>query len=149
VLDKEGNKMSKSKGNVVDPFETIATHGADATRWYMISNAAPWENLKFDLGGIVESRNKFFGTLFNTYNFFALYANLDQWAMDEQNVMPYSERSELDRWVISKLYSLVADYRTAMDDYEPTKAARAIETFVDEHLSNWYVRLSRRRFWRG
>jgi isoleucyl-tRNA synthetase len=149
VLDKEGNKMSKSKGNVVDPFETINTHGADATRWYMISNAAPWENLKFDVGGITESRNKFFGTLFNTYNFFALYANLDGWSMDEQAVMPYNDRSELDRWVISKLYSLVAEYREAMDDYEPTKAARAIESFVDEHLSNWYVRLSRRRFWRG
>ncbi|MBU6341262.1 MAG: isoleucine--tRNA ligase [Bacteroidetes bacterium] len=149
VLDKEGNKMSKSKGNVVDPFNTIDTYGADATRWYMISNAAPWENLKFDLGGILESRNKFFGTLFNTYNFFALYANLDQWAIDEQNTMPYAERSELDRWVVSKLYNLVNDYRNAMDDYEPTKAARAIELFVDEHLSNWYVRLSRRRFWRG
>jgi isoleucyl-tRNA synthetase len=149
VLDKEGNKMSKSKGNVVDPFETINTYGADATRWYMISNAAPWENLKFDTGGIVESRNKFFGTLFNTYNFFALYANLDGWSMDELAVMPYEKRSELDRWVISKLYSLVAEYREAMDDYEPTKAARVIETFVDEHLSNWYVRLARRRFWRG
>ena len=149
VLDKNGNKMSKSKGNVVDPFDTIDTHGADATRWYMISNAAPWENLKFDANGIVESRNKFFGTLFNTYNFFALYANLDGFKMDEQNVLPMDKRSELDRWVISKLYSLVADYRQAMDDYEPTKACRAIENFVDQHLSNWYVRLSRRRFWRG
>ena len=149
VLDKNGNKMSKSLGNAADPFETINAYGADATRWYMISNAAPWENLKFDEAGILESRNKFFGTLFNTYNFFALYANLDSFVMDEANIMPYAERSELDRWVISKLYSLVADYRAEMDDYEPTRAARVIETFVDEHLSNWYVRLSRRRFWRG
>jgi len=149
VLDKDANKMSKSKGNAVDPFETLATYGADATRWYMISNAAPWENLKFDTAGIVESRNKYFGTLFNTYNFFALYANLDSWAVDEQDVMPYQQRSELDRWVISKLYSVVADYRAAMDDYEPSKAARTLENFVDEHLSNWYVRLARRRFWRG
>ncbi|MBL7803715.1 MAG: isoleucine--tRNA ligase, partial [Saprospiraceae bacterium] len=149
VLDKEGNKMSKSKGNVVDPFDTIAEYGADATRWYMMSNAAPWENLKFDTAGIVETRNKFFGTLFNTYNFFALYANLDGFRMDEQKVLPYAQRTELDRWIISKLYSLVAEVRAAMDDYEPTKACRAMETFVDEHLSNWYVRLSRRRFWRG
>ncbi|MFN8302331.1 MAG: isoleucine--tRNA ligase [Saprospiraceae bacterium] len=149
VLDKEGNKMSKSKGNVVDPFDTIAEFGADATRWYMMSNAAPWENLKFDTAGIVETRNKFFGTLFNTYNFFALYANLDGFRMDEQKVLPYAQRTELDRWIISKLYSLVAEVRSAMDDYEPTKACRAMETFVDEHLSNWYVRLSRRRFWRG
>jgi len=149
VLDKNGEKMSKSKGNVVDPFDTIDTYGADATRWYMISNAAPWENLKFDAAGIVESRNKFFGTLFNTYNFFALYANLDGFRMDELKVLPYAKRSELDRWVISKLYSLVAEVREAFDDYEPTRACRAIETFVDEHLSNWYVRLSRRRFWKG
>ncbi len=149
VLDKEGNKMSKSKGNVVDPFKTIDAYGADPTRWYMMANANPWDNLKFDLEGVLETRNKYFGTLFNTYNFFALYANLDGWKMDEANVMPYEHRSELDRWVISKLYSLVQDYRTAMDDYEPTRAARALEAFVDEHLSNWYVRLSRRRFWRG
>lgn len=149
VLDKEGNKMSKSKGNVVDPFKTIDAYGADATRWYMIANANPWDNLKFDMEGIVETRNKYFGTLFNTYNFFALYANLDGWKMDESNVMPYSQRSELDRWIISKLYSSVAAYKEAMDDYEPTRAARVLETFVDEHLSNWYVRLSRRRFWRG
>ncbi len=149
VLDKNGEKMSKSKGNAVDPFETIETYGADATRWYMISNAAPWENLKFDAAGIVESRNKFFGTLFNTYNFFALYANLDGFRMDEFNVLPYGKRSELDRWIISKLYSLVAEVDEAFDDYEPTKACRAIENFVDEHLSNWYVRLSRRRFWKG
>jgi isoleucyl-tRNA synthetase len=149
VLDKEGNKMSKSKGNVVDPFEILDEYGADATRWYMISNANPWDNLKFDTGGILEVRNKFFGTLFNTYNFFALYANLDGWKMDEQNVMPYGNRTELDRWIISKLYSLIEEYRKAMDDYEPTKAARALESFVDQHLSNWYVRLSRRRFWKG
>ena len=149
VLDKEGNKMSKRLGNAVDPFETIEKYSADATRWYMISNASPWDNLKFDTSGIAEVQRKFFGTLYNTYSFFALYANIDGWTMDEQNVMPYDQRSELDRWVISKLYSLVTLYHEAMDDYEPTKAARAIENFVDEHLSNWYVRLSRRRFWKG
>jgi len=149
VLDKEGNKMSKSKGNVVDPFETIEEYGADATRWYMMANANPWDNLKFDTAGIIEVRNKLFGTMYNTYNFFALYANLDGFKMDEQNVLPYDKRTELDRWVISKLYSLVADYRAAMDDYDVTRACRAIEDFVDEHLSNWYVRLSRRRFWKG
>ncbi|MFZ4635679.1 MAG: DUF5915 domain-containing protein, partial [Saprospiraceae bacterium] len=149
VLDKNGEKMSKSKGNTVDPFDTLAEYGADATRWYMIANANPWDNLKFDEAGILEVRNKFFGTLFNTYNFFATYANIDGWRMDEFNVMPYAQRTELDRWIISKLYSLVADYRAAMDDYEPTRAARFVETFVDEHLSNWYVRLSRRRFWKG
>jgi isoleucyl-tRNA synthetase len=149
VLDKEGNKMSKSKGNVVDPFETIEAYGADATRWYMMANANPWDNLKFDAAGIIEVRNKLFGTMYNTYNFFALYANLDGFKMDEQNVLPYDKRTELDRWVISKLYSLVADYRAAMDDYDVTRACRAIEDFVDEHLSNWYVRLSRRRFWKG
>ncbi len=148
VLDKDGNKMSKRLGNAADPFGTIATFGADATRWYMISNTDPWENLKFNTDGIVESRNKFFGTLFNTYNFFALYAGIDGFVMDEHNVIPYAERPELDRWIISRLYHLVADYREAMDDYEPTKACRAIEAFVDEHLSNWYVRLSRRRFWK-
>ncbi|MEQ1746138.1 MAG: class I tRNA ligase family protein [Saprospiraceae bacterium] len=149
VLDKEGNKMSKSKGNVVDPFTTIEEHGADATRWYMMANANPWDNLKFNEEGIIEVRNKLFGTLYNTYNFFALYANLDGFRMDEQNVLPYERRTELDRWVISKLYSLVADYHAAMDDYDVTRACRAIEDFVDEHLSNWYVRLSRRRFWKG
>ncbi|MFN0035226.1 MAG: DUF5915 domain-containing protein, partial [Saprospiraceae bacterium] len=149
VLDKNGEKMSKSKGNVVDPFETLAEFGADATRWYLMSNANPWDNLKFDTAGILEVRNKLFGTLYNTYNFFALYANLDGFKHDEFNVMPYEKRTELDRWVISKLYSLVADYRAAMDDYDVTRACRAIEDFVDEHLSNWYVRLSRRRFWKG
>jgi isoleucyl-tRNA synthetase len=150
VLDKDGQKMSKSKGNVVDPFEILNQYGADSTRWYMISNANPWENLKFDPEGILESRNKFFGTFFNTYNFFALYANLDGWSMPNENgVLPMKERSELDRWVISKLNSLINDYRVAMDEYESTRATRAIESFMDEHLSNWYVRLSRRRFWKG
>jgi isoleucyl-tRNA synthetase len=149
VLDKNGEKMSKSKGNVVDPFDTLSEFGADATRWYMMSNANPWDNLKFDTAGILEVRNKLFGTLYNTYNFFALYANLDGFKHDEFNVFPYEKRSELDRWVISKLYSLVAEYRAAMDDYDVTKACRAIENFVDEHLSNWYVRLSRRRFWKA
>lgn len=149
VLDKEGNKMSKSKGNVVDPFDTLSTYGADATRWYMLANASPWDNLKFSVDGILETRNKLFGTLYNTYNFFAVYANLDGWKFNEQNVLDYGKRSDLDRWVISKLYSLVAEYREEMDHYEPTRAARAVETFVDEHLSNWYVRLSRRRFWKG
>ena len=115
----------------------------------MISNAAPWENLKFDLNGIAEVQRKFFGTLYNTYSFFALYANIDNWTMDELNVVPMDQRTELDRWIISKLYSLVQEYRQQMDDFEPTRAARAIENFVDQHLSNWYVRLSRRRFWKG
>jgi isoleucyl-tRNA synthetase len=149
VLDKEGNKMSKSKGNVVDPFLTIATHGADATRWYMMANADPWENLKFDENGLVEVRNKYFGTLFNTYNFFALYANLDQFQMDESPAVPLDQRPELDRWILSKLYSLVEEVRGHLDNYEPTKALRALENFVDRNLSNWYVRLARRRFWRG
>lgn len=149
VLDKNGEKMSKSKGNVVDPFETIAAYGADATRWYMISNANPWDNLKFDPNGIVEVRNKFFGTLYNTYAFFALYANLDGFVRAPKSETPLQERSELDRWILSKLHNLIKDYREAMDDYEPTRAARFVENFVDEHLSNWYVRLSRRRFWRG
>ncbi|MCF8239377.1 MAG: isoleucine--tRNA ligase [Saprospiraceae bacterium] len=149
VLDKEGNKMSKSKGNVVDPFITIAAHGADATRWYMMANADPWENLKFDEGGLLEVRNKYFGTLFNTYNFFALYANLDDFVMSDQDQVDFADRPELDRWILSKLYSLVRDVRLHFDDYEPTKALRALENFVDRHLSNWYVRLARRRFWRG
>jgi isoleucyl-tRNA synthetase len=148
VLDKNGQKMSKRLGNAADPFETIATYGADATRWYMISNSQPWDNLKFDLEGIAESRAKFFGKLYNTYSFFALYANVDQFTIDEQHIIPVAERPELDRWIISKLHSLVKDVTESYTDYEPTKAARAIETFVDEHLSNWYVRLSRRRFWK-
>lgn len=149
VLDKEGNKMSKSKGNVVDPFMIISTYGADATRWYMMVNADPWENLKFDEGGLLEVRNKYFGTLFNTYNFFALYANLDGFVMSDKDQVPVAERPELDRWVLSKLYSLVHDVRGHYDDYEPTKALRALENFVDRNLSNWFVRLARRRFWRG
>jgi isoleucyl-tRNA synthetase len=149
VLDKEGNKMSKSKGNVVDPFEILLKYGADATRWYMISNAAPWENLKFDEAGILESRNKFFGTLYNTYSFFALYANLDKFLYNTDSIVNPNQRTELDKWIISKLNNLIANYTEAMNDYEPTKATRFVETFVDEHLSNWYVRLSRRRFWKG
>lgn len=149
VLDKEGNKMSKSKGNVVDPFITISTYGADATRWYMMANADPWENLKFDEVGLLEVRNKYFGTLFNTYNFFAMYANLDGFVMSRNDQVPFADRPELDRWILSKLYSLVHDVRGHFDDYEPTKALRALENFVDRNLSNWFVRLARRRFWRG
>ena len=149
VLDKFGRKMSKSWGNVINPFETIAQHGADVTRWYMITNAQPWDNLKFDLDGLTETRNKFFGTLYNTYNFFALYANADAFVFDEKNVSAVSERSELDRWVLSKLHSLIVEVDTAYAKYEPTQAGRALETFVDLHLSNWYVRLSRKRFWAG
>lgn len=149
VLDKNGQKMSKRLGNAVDPFATIETYGADATRWYMISNSQPWDNLKFDIEGVAESRAKFFGKLFNTYSFFALYANVDQFEVDRDHTIPVAERPELDRWIISKLNSLIKEVTESYADYEPTKAARAIETFVDEHLSNWYVRLSRRRFWRG
>lgn len=149
VLDKNGNKMSKRLGNTVDPFETINKYGPDATRWYLISNAQPWDNLKFNVEGIAESQRKLFGTLFNTYSFFALYANIDKFAIDEKNIVPVKDRQELDRWIISKLHSLVKEVCDAYEDYEPTKAARAIEEFVDEHLSNWYVRLSRRRFWRS
>jgi isoleucyl-tRNA synthetase len=149
VQDKEGRKMSKRLGNTIEPFETIAKYGADATRWYMISNASPWENLKFDLDGITEAQRKVFATMYNTYSFFALYANIDNWVIDEQNVSRIADRPEIDRWVISKLHSLVKDYRMWMDDYDATPACRAIETFVDDHLSNWYVRLNRRRFWKG
>lgn len=149
VLDKNGNKMSKRLGNAVDPFDTLDKYGTDATRWYMISNADPWENLKFDLDGIVEVRNKFFGTLFNTYSFFAIYANIDQFSIDEENIIPSKDRSELDQWILSKLQNLIKFYTQKMDDYEPTAAARAVETFVNDELSNWYVRLSRRRFWKS
>ncbi|RMG81671.1 MAG: isoleucine--tRNA ligase [Bacteroidetes bacterium] len=149
VLDKNGLKMSKRWGNAVDPFDTIQTYGADATRWYMISNSPPWENLKFDPDGVVEVRNKFFGTLFNTYKFFAQYANIDGFQMNEQCVSRISDRPEIDRWIISKLYSLVRDYRAAMDDYEMTRACRLVEEFVIDNLSNWYVRLNRRRFWKS
>ena len=148
VLDKNGNKMSKRLGNVVNPFETIQTYGADATRWYLVTNASPWDNLKFDLSGIQEVQRKFFGTLYNTYQFFALYANVDGFKF-EQEYIPVEERPEIDRWIISSLNSLVQTVTTSMDDFEPTNAGRAIETFVDEHLSNWYVRLCRRRFWKG
>ena len=148
VLDKNGNKMSKRLGNVVNPFETLETYGADATRWYLVTNASPWDNLKFDLSGIQEVQRKFFGTLYNTYQFFVLYANVDGFKF-EQAYIPVKDRPEIDRWVISSLHSLVQTVTVAMDDFEPTIAGRTIETFVDEHLSNWYVRLCRRRFWKG
>jgi len=148
VLDKNGQKMSKRLGNAADPFETLNEYGPDATRWYMISNANPWDNLKFDLEGIAEVRRKFFGTLYNTYSFFALYANLDNFTHSEAEV-PMSERPEIDRWIISELNTLVKVVDEAYADYEPTKAARAISEFVSENLSNWYVRLCRRRFWKG
>ena len=148
VLDKNGNKMSKRLGNVVDPFSTIETYGADATRWYLITNASPWDNLKFDIEGIKEVQRKFFGTLYNTYQFFALYANVDGFAFKEAYI-PVSERPEIDRWILSSLYSVVKKAGTFMDEYEPTQAGRVIEDFVDEQLSNWYVRLCRRRFWKG
>lgn len=148
VLDKKGNKMSKRTGNVVDPFETIAHFGADATRWYLVTNASPWDSLKFDNEGIREVQRKFFGTLYNTYQFFALYANVDGFAFKEAYIA-VNERPELDRWILSSLNTLVKEVTVALDDYEPTQAGRAIEDFVDEHLSNWYVRLCRRRFWKG
>jgi isoleucyl-tRNA synthetase len=149
VLDKNGNKMSKRLGNAVDPFETLKSFGADPTRWYMITNAQPWDNLKFDLAGITEVRNKFFGTLTNTYNFFALYANLDDYRINQFDRLPYEKLSELDRWVTSKLLTMVEEVDKAYEEYEPTKAGRAIQDFVCDHLSNWYVRLGRRRFWQG
>jgi len=148
VLDKNGQKMSKRLGNVVDPFKTIGEFGADATRWYLITNASPWDNLKFDLDGIKEVQRKFFGTLYNTYQFFALYANVDGFAFKEAYI-PVENRPEIDRWVLSSLNTLIKQATAAMDDYEPTLAGRLIEEFVDEHLSNWYVRLCRRRFWKG
>ncbi len=149
VLDKNGNKMSKRLGNAVDPFDTLNKYGADAVRWYMMSNAAPWDNLKFDLDGVTEAQRKLFGTLYNTYGFFSIYANIDGFVINENDFVPYAEREELDRWIISKLHSLVKEVTQAYDDYETVKAARAIEDFVDAHLSNWYIRLSRRRFWKG
>ena len=148
VLDKNGNKMSKRLGNVVNPFETIEKYGADATRWYLITNASPWDNLKFDIAGIQEVQRKFFGTLYNTYQFFALYANVDGFSFKEAYI-PLEQRPEIDRWVLSSLNSLIKKVTGAMEEYEPTIAGRAIEEFVDEHLSNWYVRLCRRRFWKG
>lgn len=149
VLDKNGQKMSKRLGNAADPFKTLEEYGPDATRWYMISNANPWDNLKFDIEGIAEVRRKFFGTLYNTYAFFALYANIDKFEIDQDNLTPVAERSELDRWILSLLQTLIAEVDESYAAYEPTKAARAIQAFVDEHLSNWYIRLSRRRFWKG
>ena len=148
VLDKNGQKMSKRLGNAADPFETLKEFGPDATRWYMISNANPWDNLKFDLEGIAEVRRKFFGTLYNTYSFFSLYANIDGFKYAEAEI-PVNERPEIDQWIISELNTLIANVDGFYADYEPTKAARAISEFVQENLSNWYVRLCRRRFWKG
>ena len=148
VLDKNGNKMSKRLGNAADPFTTIEKYGADATRWYLISNAQPWDNLKFNIDGIGEVQRKFFGTLYNTYSFFALYANIDSFSYSEKEI-PVADRPEIDRWILSELNSLIAFVDECYDDYEPTKASRAIQDFVTEHLSNWYVRLCRRRFWKG
>jgi isoleucyl-tRNA synthetase len=146
VLDKNGVKMSKSKGNGIDPFETLAVYGPDATRWYMVSNANPWENLKFDIEGIDETRRKFFGTLYNTYSFFALYANVDGFNYSEKEV---ENRPEIDRWILSELNLLIKEVKAFYEDYEPTRVARAISNFVNDNLSNWYVRLCRRRFWKG
>ena len=148
VLDKNGQKMSKRLGNAVEPFSTLKKYGADATRWYMITNAQPWDNLKFDLEGITEVQRKFFGTLYNTYSFFALYANIDGFAFAEESV-PAANRTEIDRWILSRLNSLIQDVDDAYTHYEPTRAGRLIQDFTLEHLSNWYVRLSRRRFWKG
>jgi len=149
VLAKDGQKMSKRLGNAVDPFATIKQFGPDATRWYLIANAPPWDNLKFDSAGVTEVQRRFFGTLFNTYSFYALYANLDGFEIDEKARTPHADLSELDRWILSKLQSLIAEVRGHLDSYDPTKAARAIQDFVTDQLSNWYVRLSRRRFWKG
>ena len=148
VLDKNGQKMSKRLGNAVDPFETLDKFGPDATRWYMISNSNPWDNLKFDVSGIEEVRRKFFGTLHNIYSFFSLYANIDKFK-NEEKIIDYNERCELDRWIVSELNTLVKEVNHAYENYEPTKSARLISKFVQDNLSNWYVRLSRRRFWKG
>jgi isoleucyl-tRNA synthetase len=148
VLDKNGQKMSKRLGNAVNPFETLEEYGPDATRWYMISNANPWDNLKFDLAGIAEVQRKFFGTLYNTYSFFALYANIDEFAYEEEDIR-IQERPEIDQWILSELNTLIQNVDEFYADYEPTKATRAISDFVQENLSNWYVRLCRRRFWKG
>ncbi|PWV54228.1 isoleucine--tRNA ligase [Chitinophaga sp. S165] len=148
VLDKTGNKMSKRLGNVVDPFATLEQFGADATRWYLITNASPWDSMKFDIEGIREVQRKLFSTLYNTYNFFAMYANLDKFTFREAYI-PLKDRPEIDRWIISLLNTLVKDVTGYFNDYEPTQAGRAVQAFVDEHLSNWYVRLCRRRFWKG
>ena len=148
LLDKDGVKMSKRLGNVVNPFDAIATYGADAVRWYIISNSQPWDNIRFSLDGVQEVQRKFFGTLFNTYSFFALYANVDGFSHTEASI-PLNERPEIDRWIISMLNSLVRDVDTLLEEYEPTRAARLVQSFVTDHLSNWYVRLCRRRFWKG
>jgi len=147
VLDKDGNKMSKRKGNVVNPFESLAKYGPDVVRWYMIENAPPWDNLKFDFDGIVETQRRFFGTLINTYSFFVLYANIDGFVKDEMNNVPYNKLAPLDKWILTKEQSLIEEVTTAYNEYEPTKAARAIQDFVNDHLSNWYIRLNRKRFW--
>ncbi len=149
LLDAKGQKMSKRLGNVVDPFETIAKYGADATRWYMMRNSDPWDNLKFDLKGLEESSRAHFGTIYNTYSFFALYANIDQWQYDASKAIAHADKPEIDKWILSKLHTLIKEVTHFYSDYEPLKVARAIETFVDNELSNWYVRLCRRRFWKG
>lgn len=147
VLDKSGNKMSKSKGNVVNPFDALSKYGPDAVRWYMMENAPPWDNLKFDFDGIVETQRRFFGTLSNTYSFFVLYASIDGFVKDEMNNVPYEKLAPLDKWIITKEQSLIEEVTAAYNDYDPTKAARAIQEFVNDHVSNWYVRLNRKRFW--
>jgi isoleucyl-tRNA synthetase len=149
VLDKAGQKMSKRLGNAIDPFETLNQFGPDATRWYLVSNANPWDNLKFDVNGIAEVQRKFFGTLYNTYSFFSLYANIDDYDPKKETTIKLKNRAELDRWILSELHSLIQEVDTAYLEYEPTKASRAISDFVQEKLSNWYVRLCRRRFWKG
>lgn len=148
VLDKDGNKMSKRLGNAVNPFEAISQYGSDPLRWYMIANSSPWDDLKYDPAGVTEVGRKLFATLYNTYSFFAQYANVDNFSVDTPQV-PLAERPEIDRWIISKLNSLIIAVDEALDDYEPTKAARAINDFVLYNLSNWYVRLNRKRFWGG
>ncbi len=149
VLDKDGNKMSKRLNNAIDPFTTVENYGADAVRWYMFTNSQPWDNLKFNLNGVQESQRKFLGTLYNTYSFFAIYANVDKYEFHEDAQIALENRTELDRWIISKLHSLIVQVSESLEDYDPTKGSRAIENFIDEHLSNWFVRLSRRRFWKG
>ena len=149
VLDKDGNKMSKRLGNVVDPFETVEKYGADSLRWYLTSNAQPWDNFKFNITGVEESQRKFLGTLYNTYSFFAIYANIDEYSYDSESLVPKDKYTELDIWITSKLHELIGTVEACMDDYDATNAARAIESFVNDELSNWYVRLGRKRFWRG
>ena len=146
VLDAKGNKMSKRLGNAVDPFETIEKYGADAVRFYMLTNSSPWDNLKFDPNGVDEIRRKFFGTLYNTYSFFSLYANVDGFDYSQEEI-PVAERPEIDRWILSELNSLIKGVDSALAEYEPTKAGRLIDSFVNDDLSNWYVRLNRKRFW--